>query len=171
MLPGTSTKPAPRVKTKFIIGSLLIGAAILYLIVSSTQANSQYFLTVDEVKARGQSLAGKGIRISGVVLGDTIRYDPQSMALSFTIAHVPGDNQVVEKEGGLAAALHAAAIDPARQKINIIYKGARPDLLKNEAQAIISGTLNPDGTFSATELLMKCPTKYNEAVPSQAVNK
>ena len=33
-------------KAKFIIGGLLIVAAIIYLIFSSTQANAQYFFTV-----------------------------------------------------------------------------------------------------------------------------
>jgi cytochrome c-type biogenesis protein CcmE len=50
----------------------------------------------------------------------------------------------------------------------VIYNGPKPDLLKNEAQAILSGTVNADGSFTATEVLLKCPTKYEEAVPEQA---
>jgi cytochrome c-type biogenesis protein CcmE len=91
--------------------------------------------------------------------------------LKFTIAHVPGDNAEVEKAGGLAAVLHAAVKDSSRQKLNIIYQGVKPDLLKNEAQAIMTGTLNADETFTANELLLKCPTKYEEAVPGQAASK
>ena len=34
---------------KFIIGGILILAAIVYLIISSSQANAQYFLTVNEL--------------------------------------------------------------------------------------------------------------------------
>lgn len=169
MQPEISSKPAHKLKPKFIIGSLMIMAAVVYLIVSSTQANAQYFLTVDEVLARRQSLEGKSIRLSGVVLGDTIAYDRQSLVLTFAIAHIPGDNQEIEKAGGLAVVLHAAASDPSRQTIRVIYKGPRPDLLKNEAQAILSGSLNSDGTFSASEVLLKCPTKYEEAVPGQVV--
>ena len=43
-----------------------------------------------------------------------------------------------------------------------------PDLLKNEAQAIVTGKMGADGVFYAKELLLKCPTKYEEAVPEQA---
>ena len=43
-----------------------------------------------------------------------------------------------------------------------------PDLLQNEAQAIMTGKMGEDGVFYATELLLKCPTKYEEAVPEQA---
>ena len=38
-------------QAKFYMGGLLILAAVVYLIVSSTQANAQYFLTVDELKS------------------------------------------------------------------------------------------------------------------------
>jgi cytochrome c-type biogenesis protein CcmE len=44
----------------------------------------------------------------------------------------------------------------------------KPDLLRNEAQAIMTGRMGEDGAFHATELLLKCPTKYEEAVPQQA---
>jgi cytochrome c-type biogenesis protein CcmE len=46
--------------------------------------------------------------------------------------------------------------------------GPKPDLLRNEAQAIVTGKLNEDGVFYAEELLLKCPTRYEEAVPQQA---
>ncbi len=147
---------------------LLIVAAIAYLIISSTQASAQYFLTVDEVTSRGHELDGKSIRLSGVVLGDTIQYDPQTLELTFTIAHITGDNKEIEKAGGLAAVLHTAAGDSSRQTIKVIYNGPKPDLLKNEAQAILSGSVNADGSFTAIEVLLKCPTKYEEAVPEQA---
>jgi cytochrome c-type biogenesis protein CcmE len=49
-----------------------------------------------------------------------------------------------------------------------IYVGPKPDLLRDEAQAIMTGHLGEDGVFYADELLLKCPTKYEEAVPSQA---
>jgi len=167
MQPESDTSHTSGMRIKIITGSLLVVAAILYLVISSTQANAQYFLTVDEVLSRGDSFTGKSIRISGVVLGKTIRYDPQTQLLTFTIAHIPGDNQEVEKAGGLAAVLHAAANDPARQTIKIVYTGIRPDLLKDESQAILSGVLNSDGSFNASEILLKCPTRYDKAVPGQ----
>ncbi len=41
-------------RTKFILGGVLILAAVVYLIVSSTQASAEYFMTVDEVKAKAR---------------------------------------------------------------------------------------------------------------------
>jgi cytochrome c-type biogenesis protein CcmE len=155
-------------RSKFIIGGVLILAAVVYLIASSTQASAEYFLTIDELKAQGQNVVGRNLRVSGAVIGDSIQYDPQTLTLTFDVAHVPGDNKEVERQGGLAAVLHAAVIDPNRNHIKIRYTGPKPDLLKNEAQAIMTGQMGADGVFQADELLLKCPTKYEEAVPSQA---
>ncbi|RMF50516.1 MAG: cytochrome c maturation protein CcmE [Anaerolineae bacterium] len=152
---------------KFIVGGLLIVAAIVYLIVSSTQASAQYFLTVDEMVQRGSEVVGRDLRISGAVIGDTIQYDPQTLTLTFEVADVPGDNAEIEAQGGLAAVLHQAVIDPNRTRVKVVYNGVKPDLLRNEAQAIMTGQLGEDGVFYAEELLLKCPTKYEEAVPQQ----
>ena len=119
-------------RTKFILGGLLILAAVVYLIASSTQASAEYFMTVDELKAEGSSVVGKSLRASGAVIGDTIAYDPDTLTLSFEVAHVPGDNADIE------------------------------------AQAIMTGHVAEDGIFYADELLLKCPTKYEEAVPEQS---
>lgn len=155
---------------KFIIGGVLILAAVIYLIVTATKANAEYFMTVDELRAQETSLVGRNLRISGAVIGDSIQYDPQTMNLTFTIANVPGDNAAIEAAGGLAAVLHEAVVDPSRARLTIVYSGPKPDLLRDEAQAIITGHLGEDGTFVADDLLLKCPTKYQEAVPSQAAN-
>ena len=77
MQEDAAVKPAAPFRLKFIIAGLLIVAAIVVLVISSTQANAQYFLTVEELNQRGASMAGKDIRMSGAVLGDTIAYDPQ----------------------------------------------------------------------------------------------
>jgi cytochrome c-type biogenesis protein CcmE len=152
---------------KFIVGGALIIAAVVYLIVSSTQASAQYFLTVDELAAKGESVQNRELRISGAVIGDTIQYDQQTLTLTFTVAAIPGDNNEIEAQGGLAKVLHDAVVDPNRQRLQISYNGVKPDLLRDEAQAIVTGKMGDDGVFYAEELLLKCPTKYEEAVPEQ----
>lgn len=155
-------------RAKFLVGGLLIVAAVVYLIFTSTQASAQYFLTVEELVQKGDSVGGRDLRISGAVIGDSIQYDPQTLTLSFTVAHVPGDNKDIEAQGGLAEVLHQAVIDPNRARLPVRYEGVKPDLLRNEAQAIMTGRIGADGVFEAEELLLKCPTKYEDAVPEQA---
>jgi cytochrome c-type biogenesis protein CcmE len=153
---------------KFVIGGILILGAVVFLIWTSTAASAEYFLTIDELNAKGSDVVDKNLRVSGAVIGDSIQYDPQNLTLSFEVAHVPADNLAIESEGGLAEVLHQAVMDPSRTRIKVVYVGPKPDLLRNEAQAIVTGHLAADGVFYAEELLLKCPTRYEEAVPEQA---
>lgn len=153
---------------KFLIGGLLIIAAIVYLVVSTLQSTAQYFYTVDELRAQGASVVGRNLRVSGAVLGDTIQYDSATLTISFQMVNITNDANEIERLGGLAAVLHQAVSDPTLAQIKVVYVGPKPDLLKNEAQAIITGRVGEDGVFYADELLLKCPTRYEEAVPAQA---
>lgn len=167
-LPQNQSENANRMK--FVAAGFLIVAAITFLIISSTKAGAQYFLTVNELSVRGADMIGKDVRISGAVIGDTIQYDAKTLTLNFDVAHVPGDNKEIEAQGGLAVVLHDAVTDPNRRTLHIVYEGVKPDLLRDEAQAIMSGRLGEDGIFYADELLLKCPTKYEEAIPQQVEN-
>ena len=153
---------------KFVLGGILILGAVVFLIWSSTASTQEYFLTVDELNAKGTSVVDKNLRVSGAVIGDSIQYDANTLTLSFDVAHIPADNAALETEGGLADALHTAVMDPSRARMKVVYVGPKPDLLRNEAQAIMTGHIGQDGVFYAEELLLKCPTKYEEAVPEQA---
>jgi cytochrome c-type biogenesis protein CcmE len=153
-------------RAKFIIGGVLLLAAVVYLIVSNLTNQQQYFMTIDELNARQDELVGRNVRISGAVIGDTIFYDGET--LSFEIVHIPDSAADIEDEGGLALVLHEAVTNPDAERIQVVlYNEPKPDLLQHEAQAIVTGTLGEDGVFYADELLLKCPTRYEEAVPEQ----
>ncbi len=113
-------------------------------------------------------MIGKNVRVSGAVLGETIEYDPQSLTLKFTVRMSLAITRKSRRRGGLAEVLYQATIDPNRPRIQVVYHGPKPDLLRNEAQAIMTGKMGEDGIFYADELLLKCPTRYEEAVPAQA---
>jgi len=165
-------KPARRAgsagRIKFLLGGLLIVAAVVYLIASSTQAAAQYYMTVDELAQKSEAVQGRDLKLAGAVDGDSITYDPATLTLGFTIAHVPGDMDEIEAAGGLAEALHQAVSDPTARRLQVVYVGPKPDLLRHEAQAIVTGRLGEDGVFYADELLLKCPTRYEEEVPLQS---
>ena len=140
-------------------------AAVAYLVITGVTSNQQYYMTVKELKSRQSELVGhSNIRIIGAVVGDTIQYDGHT--LSFEVVHLPDTAAEITDEGGLAKVLHDAVAnsDGTRLKI-VLVDQPKPDLLKNEAQAIITGKLGEDGVFYANELLLKCPTKYQEAAP------
>jgi cytochrome c-type biogenesis protein CcmE len=154
-------------RSKFLIGGLLIVVAIAFLIVSSTKATAQYFMTVDELIASGGRLLDRDIKISGAVIGDTITYDAKTLTLRFNIVNMPADLDEINAAGGLAEVLRQAVTEPSATRLEVEYIGPRPDLLRHEAQAIITGRLGEDGLFHADELLLKCPTRYESDIPIQ----
>ena len=156
-----------RNRSTFIVAGLLVAAAVVYLIVSSTGTTAQYFLTVAELRAMGAEAYGRNVTVSGAVLGDTIGYDAMAPLVTFTIVQVPADPDEVEAAGGLARVLHDATLDLSRPRLDIVYDSVKPDLLQNEAQAIVRGRLGEDGRFLADELLLKCPSRYEDEVPGQ----
>jgi cytochrome c-type biogenesis protein CcmE len=155
-------------RRKLLIGGFVIVAAVIYLIASSTQAAAQYYLTIDELIAKGDSVLDRDIKVSGAVEGDSIVYDVESLELRFTIVNVPGDLDEIERAGGLAEVLHQAVSDPSEPRMDVLYVGPMPDLLRHEAQAILTGRMGADGVFQADELLLKCPTRYKEEIPLQS---
>ena len=159
-----------RNRNTFLVAGLLVVAAVIYLIVSSTGTTAQFFVTVAELQAMGEEALGRNITVSGAVLGETIVYDAMLPQVTFTIVEVPADPDEVEAAGGLAQVLHDATLDPTRSRLEIVYNSVKPDLLTNEAQAIVRGTLGEDGRFVADELLLKCPSRYEDEVPAQVVD-
>lgn len=152
--------------TKIIIGVVIIIGALAWLLISSTLSNTQYFMTVEELQADSQARVGQTVRMSGAVIGDTIQYDPTTLQLSFQVAQIPGDHRLIERMGGMQAVLAQAAADPDAARLTVYYHGARPDLLKDQAQAILTGSLTETGEFQATEILLKCPSKYESSMPT-----
>jgi cytochrome c-type biogenesis protein CcmE len=153
-------------RMKFLVGGLLIVAAIVYLIISSTQASAQYFMTIVNWNRRERQFRQRSAHFR-CGIRESIQYDPESLELSFMIADIPGDNADIELRR-TGSSPHEAVIDPNRPRLQIVYSGPKPDLLRNEAQAIVTGKIGEDGIFYANELLLKCPTKYEESVPEQA---
>jgi cytochrome c-type biogenesis protein CcmE len=152
-------------KPKFIIGGGMILAAVVFLIFTSTVQSQERFMTVNEMLAETPEIVGDSLRITGAVIGETIQYDADTLTLTFEIAHAPADFQEIEEQGGLAEVLYQAVTDPTRARVKVVYIGVKPDLLRGEAQAIMTGSLDENSVFHATELLLKCPTRYEEAMP------
>lgn len=142
---------------KFLVGGVLILAAVAFLVATAIQSAAQYSYTVQDVLDRRATLAdGKtNLRVSGFVIGNSIDYDPKTLKLSFDIV-------------GTHDELHAP-----QRILRVVADGhPRPDLLQHEAQATLTGRLGADGVFYVApgndSLLLKCPTRYEQALTPAA---
>ena len=129
-------------RVKLVIAVVVLTLAIGYLVLSTVQSSSAYYMTVGELKAGLTALKDKKVRIVGTLVGDSVEWDARQLQLDFDI------------------------IDDSGQ-LPVSYKGARPDMLQDGAETIVEGRYI-DGTLQATNLLLKCPSKYEEAEPTPA---
>ncbi len=160
---GISSTNSKSKRLKFLIGGGLILVAVAYLVISGTINGARYYMTLDELLAK-PDYVGQSVRVAGAVVGDSIKFDDKTLTLDFTVANVPMDYD------NLADALHLAVTNPAASRIHVRVIGQpKPDLLQNEAEAILTGTLGADGTFIATDLNLKCPSRFQDAQPGQAI--
>jgi len=148
------------IKGRIYIGVVILIGAVIFLIVTATRSATQYYLTIDEILLTWEEVPERTYRVSGVVDGETIVYDPASALLTFTIASIPADMDEVERMGGLGAVLNQAVNDPQAQRLQVEYVGSQPDLLGHAVQAIVTGRMQLNGVFQAEELLLKCPSRY-----------
>jgi len=138
-------------KPKYLLGLALIAAAVVFLIVTSMSANAQYFYTVDELRSKGQGIVDQNVRVSGAVINSSTKFEVR-------------DNQPY-LQFDVADADKMSTQTP----LHIVYNGPKPDLIEEpQAQAIIEGHLGADGNFHADNLLLKCPSRYEEEFPNQA---
>lgn len=149
---------------KFIAGGILLIGVIAYLIITGTSSGARYFVTVREI-LNNPEYVGETVRISGAVIGETIEYDTENLIIEFVIVNIP------EEFDNLAVALHDAVESPDEPRVKIhIENEVMPDLLQHESQAILTGELGEDGVFYASELLLKCPSRMEEAGLSGEAN-
>lgn len=136
-------KTQRRYNTKYLAGGFLILLFVAFLgyqIVQATRTTGAYFMTVDELRAASASLIGQRVRVNGSVVAGSEDWNAEAVTLKFAI---------IDEQGGT-------------QELPIVFYGPRPDNFQRAASAIVEGELQPDGTFLAQELLLKCPSRYEE---------
>ncbi len=149
---------------KFMVGGLLILGAVVVLVLSGTMTGARFFISVDDLLAN-TDYVGQTVRITGAVVGETIQYEPSTGELQFAVAHLPNEYD------DLATALHLASNNATATRLSIYMSDeTMPDLLQHEAQAILTGQLGEDGIFYANELLLKCPSRFQENTPGNMIH-
>jgi cytochrome c-type biogenesis protein CcmE len=130
------------------VAALVVVAAIGYLIYTGFQSTSVYYLTVSELKSRGPSPLNAtfgDVRVAGIVQDGTVQRSSNDSTVRFVMAD----------DGG---------------SLPVVYKGMVPDIFGPGIQVVVEGRY-VDGTFQATNLLAKCPSKFTAEVPTPVTAK
>jgi cytochrome c-type biogenesis protein CcmE len=118
--------------------SLVLLTAFGVLLYTTMGESMQYYKYVDEVMVQPEAWHGKRLQVHGYV--------------------VPGSRMVKRESLDYTFDLHRNG-----KTIRAYYTGIVPDTFKDDAEVVLTGELKPDGSFHATEMTAKCPSKYEEA--------
>lgn len=124
-----------RPKLKYVVAGLIVVGALVGLIYSGVQDSMVYFYTPSEVRQKQDALRGKALRVGGMVVDGSVRWDPQTLLLTF---------QLTDGQGTVA----------------VRHKGTAPDLFKEGAGAVVEGTWTPDGYVRASTIMAKHSEEY-----------
>jgi len=125
-------------KKSHIIGGAIIVLAMVMAMYSFKSTLTPY-VTVREAKA-----GKRPVQVAGIPVKGTERYDMTTNNLVFTLREDGGDEMVVE------------------------YDGPRPGNFDDLTKVVAIGTYEPKkNVFTARELLVKCPTKYEGRVKGE----
>lgn len=136
----------PRRRRMLLVGVIVIGvSAATFLALAAFQKNLLYFYTPSQIQA-GEAPTGYAFRVGGLVENASVRRDPESLAVRFTLTD------------GAA-------------NVTVFYEGILPDLFR-EGQGIIAiGRLQPEGIFKATQVLAKHDENYMPPEVAEALKK
>lgn len=118
----------------------VIGAGLLAL--SALKDQAAFFYAPGDVRKNALPL-GKAVRLGGMVEAGSISKLPDGVSIRFVVTD------------GIA-------------KVPVAFRGIVPDLFREKSGVVAEGSFNPDGSFTATNLLAKHDEKY---MPPQMAGK
>jgi cytochrome c-type biogenesis protein CcmE len=121
---------------RFLIGGVVIFAALAYIIYGGMQEALVYFVTPSELKANEHSSADKFLRMGGMVVDGSMQKDLKNLTYRFEIT----DGTTI---------------------VPVFYKGVPPDLFTEGKGAVVEGRIGSDGVFQATMIMAKHAEEYS----------
>jgi cytochrome c-type biogenesis protein CcmE len=118
---------------KFVLGGAVIALALAYMIYAGVTQSAVYFVTPGELAAA--PVAGKAYRLGGMVLPGSVKWEPRTLDLAFTLSD-------------------------GKATVAVRHHGTPPDLFGENRGAVVEGRWAPEGYFKATQILAKHSEEY-----------
>ncbi len=120
-------------RTKFIGGGAVIVVALGYMIYAGVTQSAVYFVTPAEIQAA--PVVGKAYRLGGLVAPGSLKWEPKTLDLTFTLTD-------------------------GKASVPVRHKGTPPDLFGERRGAVVEGSWDAGGYFKATLILAKHSEEY-----------
>jgi len=133
--PRPDTTPPRRRRVAPYLGVAAVLGAFGYLLYGGIGENLVFYLTPTELEARGDAAYETPVRLGGVVVPETVRWDADALDLRFTIG-----------DGTTEYEVHST--------------GAPPQMFRDGIEVLVEGRLAESGVFESTNLMVKHSNEY-----------
>lgn len=121
---------------RFLIGGVIILAALAYLIYGGMREAIVYFVTPSELKGQETTSKDKFLRMGGMVVAGSLQKDLKNLTYHFQIT-----------DGAVS--------------VPVYFHGVPPDLFSEGKGAVVEGRIGPDGVFMASTIMAKHAEEYS----------
>ena len=125
-----------------LIGIAVIVATFAWLLFGGLRENVVFFLTPQELLAKGNDGVGVPVRLGGQVKPGSVQWNAETLDLRFTVT------------------------DGARE-VNVHSTGAPPQMFRDGMGVIVEGQVGTGGLFQATGLMVKHSNEYKAPKPGE----
>jgi cytochrome c-type biogenesis protein CcmE len=123
-------------------GAAVIVAVFAWLLFGGLEKNVVFFLTPQELLAKGTDGVGVPVRLGGQVKPGSVKWDAQALDLRFTVT------------------------DGARE-MQVHSTGAPPQMFRDGMGVVVEGRVGAGGVFEATGLMVKHTNEYRPPKPGE----
>ena len=131
---------------RFLLGGVVILAALGYIIYGGMQQALVYFKMPSELRAEESSMKGKFVRMGGMVVKGSMEKDLQNLTYKFQLTD-------------------------GTTSFPVYFKGVPPDLFVEGKGAVVEGRVENDGVFHATTIMAKHAEEYSPHADGNAASK
>jgi cytochrome c-type biogenesis protein CcmE len=125
------------VRAKLLLGATVLLGVTAYVAYLGASSSWQYYLTVDECAANIGKIAGKRVRVSGLVAPGSLKVGNDRKSATFVL-HGMAESVVTVCEG----------------------PSPLPDNLVEGITVVVEGSVAPGGSLQAEKVLTRCASKY-----------
>lgn len=129
-------------KPWIIGGALVIVAVFAWLLFGGLEKNVVFFLTPQELLAKGREGVGVPVRLGGQVKPGSTKWDAKTLDLRFTVTDL-------------------------KREIPVQSTGAPPQMFRDGMGVVVEGRYTPSGVFQATNLMVKHSNEYRAPKPGE----
>jgi cytochrome c-type biogenesis protein CcmE len=137
--PARLERPKPKRNLALLIGCLVIAIGVVALAMSFQEA-AVYAKTVDQLMSDKARLAGRPVRVEGQLVKGSLVHQEQPCEYRFRMQN-------------------AGAEVPVRYA-NCVVPDTFRDVPGMDVKVTVEGKLGSDGLLEATQVMAKCPSKY-----------